>query len=173
MADWKERVKTFITKATQEDAMYRRRPPVIFTETAPVVFAIDTSGAIRTHRIEDVWGTVQEAAVAASPGPQYVTVTMCDCQIRSTVHIPVETLPEKLFDQIRLIGRGGTLYAPVFERKYLGQKPACVVYCTDLLCPESGFGPDPGYPVLWAAIDPPLGMRITPPPFGEIVSVGV
>ena len=49
-----------------------------------------------------------------------------------------------------LKGRGGTRFAPVFEYVDDHQlNPDCVIYFTDLECND--FGPDPGYPVLWAA----------------------
>jgi predicted metal-dependent peptidase len=61
-------------------------------------------------------------------------------------------------------GRGGTMFAPVFD--WIAEQeftPACVVYFTDLDC--SHFGDEPACPVLWATV---AGGEA---PFGEVINV--
>ena len=60
-------------------------------------------------------------------------------------------------------GGGGTRFAPVFDWvSENGYHPTFLLYMTDLDGPSP---PDPGYPVIWLAIDavhptPPFGRRI-------------
>jgi predicted metal-dependent peptidase len=100
-------------------------------------------------------------AIADDVQPDVVHVIECDTEVHAATEFGPDQHPIRA---VTLHGRGGTRFAPVFEwveEHQIG--PDCLIYFTDLEC--SDFGPEPGYPVLWAAT------QEGDAPFGEIINV--
>jgi predicted metal-dependent peptidase len=100
-------------------------------------------------------------AIASDVEPDAVHVIECDTDVHAANEFGPDQYPIRA---VTMHGRGGTRFAPLFE--YVAEhelRPDCLIYFTDLEC--SDFGPEPDYPVLWAATE--AGNA----PFGEIIRV--
>jgi predicted metal-dependent peptidase len=85
----------------------------------------------------------------------------CDSAVRSTEELTVYDCPVVLRNAL---GGGRTRFDPVFEWVgKTGSQPAVLLYLTDLAGPVPK---DPGYPVVWLAVDPVL-----PAPFGRRIDL--
>jgi predicted metal-dependent peptidase len=123
-----------------------------------VIVAIDTSSSIDSKLLSFMAG-VCEDLFAAYP-QTLLRVVYCDSEVRSTEEITLHDCPVT-FSQAQ--GGGLTRFDPVFDWvAENGYQPAFLLYMTDL---EGPMPKDPGYPVIWLAIDalyptPPFGRRI-------------
>lgn len=123
-----------------------------------VVVAIDTSSSIDSDLLSFMAG-VCEDLFAAYP-QTLLRVVYCDSEVRSTEEITLHDCPVTLS---QAQGGGLTRFDPVFDWvAENGYHPTFLLYMTDL---EGPIPEDPGYPVIWLAIDtlyptPPFGRRI-------------
>lgn len=171
--DWRTILRRFMLAHAQVDYTWSRpnhrfiddglyMPSLHSEAMPPIVFAVDTSASLNTDALAEIWGEIRE--VVAEVCPEFVTVIQCDSRVQDVSQYHPLELPET----IEIKGRGGTAFQPVFERMEDEVLPSCLIYCTDMVCRE--YGPDPGYPVLWAAVDaPPQFLENVP--FGEVVEV--
>ncbi len=128
----------------------------------PIVFAIDTSFSLDEDALRRLWAEIR--AVVTELEPEYIHIIQCDSRVHNADKYTAFDLPVNL----KIKGRGGTRFTPVFDKVAEMERPACLIYCTDLECSDY---PDviPSYPVLWAAID---GDCVADkPPFGEVIRV--
>jgi VWA-like protein DUF2201/putative metallopeptidase-like protein len=122
------------------------------------IIAIDTSSSVTPRLLSFMAGACEDLLTAY---PQsLLRVLYCDTEVRSTEVITAYDRPVTLS---QAQGGGGTRFAPVFDWvSENGFHPTFLLYMTDLDGPSP---PDPGYPVIWLAIDavhptPPFGRRI-------------
>lgn len=170
---WTELLRRFMYAHSKSDYTWARPNtryihqglymPTLDNPTMPsVVLSIDTSGSMSNPELAQVWSEIKQ--LTAELEPESVHVIQCDTQVNSAEEYNPGNLPEDLEAK----GRGGTAFTPAFEYidDNLTQKPACMIYCTDLY----GYDfpdPPPDYPVLWMVTgrnkppaDPPFGERI-------------
>jgi len=121
------------------------------------VIAVDTSGSIGTHELEQFAGEI--SAISEETQPLAIHVVYCDAAVQSTQQFepsePIRLEPK---------GGGGTDFCPVF--RWVDENsitPVCLIYLTDLCC--NSFPEVPDYPVLWATES-----RSTAP-FGEMLRI--
>ena len=168
--DWREALKRFVTTQAKQDYSWsppNRRyigsglylPSLRSEKIGPVVFAIDTSASIDTEALKQALAELN--SIACDVEPPEVHVLECDTQVHAHNTFTPADYP---IGVMTLHGRGGTRFAPVFERiAELEITPDCLIYFTDL--DASDFGPEPGYPVLWASTGGETA------PFGELIRV--
>ena len=166
-ADWESLLKRFMHDQVRTRSTWSKRnkrfPGVILPGKypdgmGPMVIAVDTSGSIDTRLLERF--SVELSAIIDDIKPAETHVVYCDARVHK-----VESFgPGEPFT-LSAVGRGGTNFAPVFERvEEEGWTPAALVYLTDLDGPFPAVEPD--YPVLWAA----YGTTQTAP-IGETVHI--
>jgi predicted metal-dependent peptidase len=125
-----------------------------------VVVAIDTSASI-TPRLLSFMAGACEDILAAYP-QSVLQVVYCDSAVRSTEEITLYDCPVTLS---KAQGGRGTRFTPVFDWvEEKGYHPTFLLYMTDL---EGDSPSDPGYPVVWLAID----ARHSSPPFGHRIDI--
>jgi len=166
--DWRAILRDFVTAATPCD--YRWSPPnrryiasgwylpsVQRRGLGEIVIAVDTSGSIGAHELEQFAGEI--SAISEETQPQTIHVVYCDAAVHSTQEFgpsePVRLEPR---------GGGGTDFRPAFE--WVAQNdvtPVCLIYLTDLRC--NSYPEVPEYPVLWVT-----DSRRTAP-FGETLRI--
>lgn len=120
-----------------------------------VVVAVDTSASIGKDEAAAFIAEVRSALEAVRVDEAWLV--MCDAEVRSFEPLrDADDVPD------RLVGRGGTRFAPVFEEvRRRAVEPACLVYLTDLC--SGDFGTPPDYPVMWVSTLPGSA------PFGRVV----
>ena len=129
-----------------------------------LVFVIDTSASMNPVELGVSWTEVRGGAQDVEP--ERVLVIQCDESVTHTAEYHHTELPEKL----DAVGRGGTRFQPAFEwvDRELQQKPACLIYFTDLQ-PWDEYPEEPNYPVLWICTD----RHAEDPAFGERINMEV
>jgi predicted metal-dependent peptidase len=166
--DWRAILRDFVAATMPSD--YRWTPPnrryisrglylpsVERSGLGRIVVAVDTSGSIGTHELEQFAGEI--SAIADEVKPESIHVVYCDAAVQATE----EFLPS---DPIQLTpqGGGGTDFVPVFHWvAENGVDPVCLIYLTDLCC--FSYPDEPEYRVLWVT-----SSRRTAP-FGETVRI--
>src|SRR4029077_558885 len=125
------------------------------------VVAIDTSCSIREAHLRFMAGACEDI-LSAFP-QSTLQVVYCDTRVRSTEQISSYDAPITLS---KAEGGGGTRFTPVFDWvAEQGLSPTFLLYMTDL----QGDSPkDPGYPVVWLAID---GPQTGTPTFGHRIDL--
>jgi predicted metal-dependent peptidase len=168
--DWRESLKRFVTSQARSDYSWsppNRRyigsglylPSLRSEKIETVVFAIDTSISMDIEALQQAIAELN--AIADDVQPDAVHIIECDTEVHAANEFGPDQHPIRA---VTLHGRGGTRFAPVFEWVEEHQiVPDCLIYFTDLEC--SDFGPEPGYPVLWASTQEGSA------PFGEIINV--
>ena len=122
--------------------------------------AVDTSGSITQSMMDRFMSEV--GGIIDDVRPKRLVLTQCDY----VVHERVEC-DDGADLQRRILGGGGTAFAPVFKRiAEEDDEPDVLVYFTD---GKGSFPPNPGYPVIWANITKGIGDNHYP--FGEVVFV--
>jgi predicted metal-dependent peptidase len=166
--DWRALLREFVAATSPCD--YRWTPPnrryiasglylpsVERAGVGTIVVAVDTSGSIGKHELEQFAGEI--SAIAEEAQPESIHVVYCDAAVQSWQQFgPSEPI------QLEPKGGGGTDFRPVFEWVEENQiEPVCLIYLTDLCCHSYPVPPD--YPVLWVT-----DSRRTVP-FGETVRI--
>lgn len=172
--DWRSTLRAWIDGGTRFDFSWTRPnrrhvargvilPGSIPDGLAHLVVAVDTSGSISPA---DLAAFESELSAACEEGAaDLVSVVYADRRIHrvDTFHAgdPVTFRPR---------GGGGTGFRPVMDWiRERAPDASGVVFFTDLDVSPSGFGADPGPPVLWAACGDPRRRRS--PPFGDVVEI--
>ena len=176
---WRELLRRYMQEPFKTDytwSMPNRRfideglylPSLTGVKMGTIVFAIDTSGSMSSEALEKVWSEIRDAANEVQPSS--VVVMQCDTSVKKIETFEPSAMPEEM----RLIGRGGTRFEPVFEEvAKWNDDPVCLIYLTDLL---ATFPQPPDYPVIWAAYEPYTGFwnghdGEGVAPFGETIYV--
>jgi predicted metal-dependent peptidase len=164
--DWRDVMQRFLVKARTDQrsfARFNRRflpqgiylPSVSGETMGEVVFAVDCSGSIDQHTINQFAAEVRVVKEDMCPTRIYVLY------FDSVVSHVESYEPDDALD-IKPHGGGGTDFAPVFDKIVeLGIEPVAIVFLTDLCC--SSFGTQPDAPVLWVSTDEGKA------PFGDVV----
>jgi predicted metal-dependent peptidase len=168
--DWRAILRDFVAATTPAD--YRWTPPnrryiasglylpsVERQGVGEIVIAVDTSGSIGRHELEQFAGEI--SAISEEAQPEVIHVVYCDAAVQSTQQFgpsePVRLEPR---------GGGGTDFCPPF--KWVAENniaPVCFIYLTDLCC--HSYPEVPEYPVLWVTDSRRSA------PFGETVRIGL
>jgi predicted metal-dependent peptidase len=170
-ADWPTLLRRFFTEAAQADYSFGRpnrryagadfiMPSLRSEGMGPLVIGVDTSGSVDDIQRQQMQAECR--AIVADTEPIRTTVIYCDTRVCGEPVTFERGQPIVLEDR----GGGGTDFRPVFAYvATMPERPACVVYLTDLC----GVFPDqaPDYPVLWAN----TGRWDRRVPFGEVVRV--
>lgn len=167
---WKEILRRFITNLVPHDQCWsnpNRRYiseglylPGVLKESCPK-FAIgfDTSGSVDVELATQFASEITDILVNLRP--EAVDVYYCDAK----VHKVDRLIPDDSME-IKLVGGGGTLFGPVFEKILESQEEyAAILYFTDLMAGD--VPKDPGIPTLWVAPEP-CNLE---GPFGETVVI--
>lgn len=135
-------------------------PSLISEQLPEVAIAIDTSASITEEQLSTFSA---EASAVLGTYDTTIRIIYCDARVQEEEIFTRADLPLKL----KMIGGGGTKFAPVFE--YITEKgyiPSCLIYFTDLY----GSFPkeEPDYPTMWL-VPKPRDNRERTAPFGDVV----
>ena len=168
--DWRAILRDFVAATAPSD--YRWTPPnrryigsglylpsIERRGLGEIVIAVDTSGSIGKHELEQFAGEI--SAISEETQPEAIHVVYCDAAVQSAQEF-------RASEPVRLEARGGggTDFRPAFE--WVAENdvaPVCLIYLTDLCC--DSFPDTPEYPVLWVT-----DSRRTAP-FGETMRIGL
>lgn len=119
--------------------------------------AVDSSGSVDDVALSSFCA---ELGAALAPYDTEAVILFHDCRVQAVHRIRGRELPSSLTP----VGGGGTDFRPVTAwLENQGERPAALVWFTDLEC--SSFPQAPDYPVLWLV----RGQGGQTPPFGEVV----
>ncbi len=121
----------------------------------------DVSSSVDDDQLGMFWSVFLE--MVNEIGPETVRVLQCNTGIVSDQTYDPWSLPSKL----RVHGRGGTKYRPVFDAVANGKEPDVLLYFTDLFCND--YGKRPPYPVVWVVQNNGADMVPKMPPWGEVI----
>lgn len=166
--DWKSYLWKWAQQVAREDSTWARPnrrhlprgmylPSLRSVEMGPIAVFTDTSASVDRVLLRKFGGEFQ--ALADQLQPSRVYSGYCDANVAN-----IEVFEKGEPVQFRPVGGGGTDFRPAFkEIEKFEEKPACMVYLTDL---DGRFPTEaPDYPVLWIT---GRDEGITPP-FGEVV----
>lgn len=168
--DWTSLLRRYVQEVVKADYSWSRPnvryipsglylPALHSHACGRIAIAVDTSGSIDTVLLAQFAAEIR--SIADELQPSAVDVLYCDARVHRVDHFERGDLIT-----IEAVGRGGTSFAPVFERiDKDGDTPAVLIYLTDL----DGSFPDhaPDYPVIWAAYG--YGRNRAEAPFGDVV----
>lgn len=166
---WREVLARFVTQIAHDDYTWSRPNrryisrgiflPSLHSECmGRIDVVIDTSGSIDQPTL-NAFGTEIQAIVNAVR-PEKTRVIYCDAAIN---HIDEFSPNDEL--KFKAHGGGGTDFCPPFRLiASEDEKPACLVYLTDMM---GNFPKEPDFPTLWCATTDRVG------PFGETVRIEV
>ncbi len=167
---WETVLMQFFTDLLHEDYTWKRPNrrfhdmylPSRFTDDGRLehlVYFLDVSGSVTSEqalRFNSEVKFIQETLK-----PQRLTLVQFDTRITDVK----EFREEDPFDEIKIIGRGGTSFVPV--RKFIEeQQPTAVVVFSDMYC-EPMQPLDRDIPIIWVAI----GNRGATVPFGKLIHI--
>lgn len=153
---WQDKLRNFIMTTRGSDRTWSRRNrryassdimlPGTYGETmGEIVFAIDCSGSTSDEMVGQCGSELR--SIQEELRPEKIHVLYFDSGIKKHEEFePDEPL------QVKVHGRGGTAFSPIFE--FIDSNGICpenVVVATDLYCDD--FGPKPDYPVLWCVME--------------------
>lgn len=165
---WRSLLERFMMRVARDDFSFARRSrregeallPGMESGEANLVVAVDTSGSIPRHALEDF---IEE--VDAMKGQVRANVALVLCDAALAPGMPLRFHPwERIALPEGASGGGGTRFAPVFDwAETEPVRPDALLYFTD----AEGEFPQraPDYPVMWVV----LGNA--PVPFGERVQL--
>lgn len=167
---WETVLMQFFTDLLHEDYTWKRPNrrfhdmylPSRFTDDGRLehlVYFLDVSGSVTSEqalRFNSEVKFIQETLK-----PQRLTLVQFDTRITDVK----EFREEDPFDEIKIIGRGGTSFVPV--RKFIEeQQPTAAVVFSDMYC-EPMQPLDRDIPIIWVAI----GNRGATVPFGKLIHI--
>jgi predicted metal-dependent peptidase len=151
---WQDKLRKFMVTHVKTDYTWKRPnrrlsctlgmylPSFKKEGIGEVVIGVDTSGSIDDAQFALFMKNIQKLVDECAP--DIVHVMMCDARVHS-----VDTFPKGEQINVKVVGRGGTDFRPVFAKiEEMGIHPLCLIYFTD----TQGTFPDnaPEYPTLWA-----------------------
>lgn len=167
--DWRERMRNFVVWSAKSDyslSVPNRRHlwrgvylPSLKSERLEIALAVDTSGSIGSTEL--IAFNAEVRGIAESFESYCIYYFQCDSRIHDErVFQNGDPLP------IKMKGRGGTSYVPVFEKVKALPDVSCLVYLTDGY-PNDGWPPPLSVPVLWVLTTDVV------PPYGEYIRIQV
>jgi predicted metal-dependent peptidase len=169
--NWRDTLRDIVSESVQTDDSWNRPnrrfiagglylPSQQITGRGHIVVAIDNSGSLPPKALSAFGGELQ--AMFEDETADRFTVIHCDNRLRQVREYEAG---DKL--DLTAKGGGGTSFVPVMEwLQANGADVACLIYFTDLDCPENRFGDDPGLPVIWINWSRPR-----PAPFGHVIQL--
>ena len=172
--DWRDVLWPFFTSIAADEYSWRKPHrgyisedeylPSLYNEACPViVFVQDSSGSVSTPQINQCWSEVVDAHESCRP--EKLVVMSCDTRVHTDLVTEFESDDDLSKHEFKVGGRGGTEVIPAFE--YINETyPDCeaVIYLTDLEIPDSDFGEEPHYPVLFVCTE-----KRGTAPWGEVI----
>jgi predicted metal-dependent peptidase len=167
--DWREILRVFIDKTAKNNYDWSRPnrrfvgkgiylPSLRSDELKPIVVAVDTSGSIGNHELQQFSAELNDILQSY---PCEVQILYCDTRIAHEEKFTSDQYPVEM----KAHGGGGTDFRPPFEWVADNmQSMACLIYLTDMYC--NSFPEHPDYPVLWVSTSSPGNG--SEPPFGEL-----
>lgn len=137
-------------------------PSVHNKEMGEIVIAIDTSGSIGQHDLNQFAAEFND--ILSTVRPNAIHVVYCDTRVQHVEEFDPFDYPVTLDAK----GGGGTDFRPPFTWvDEQGITPKCLLYFTDLYC--NSFPKEPDYPTMWIVKD-----RQDKPtaPFGDTIHFG-
>jgi len=173
--NWKAELQQFIQQTARNDYTWYRpssrylprglfMPSLQSEQMPPIVFVIDTSGSVSNRELGAYEAEINSAI--SSVNPEHVTVIYCDTRVRCADRFEAG-------EQVRLTpkGGGGTDFRPPFDwvrDVYMDERPAALVYFTDLGCNRFPEEADVEYPTMWLTTE-----RGRTAPFGTTIPMEV
>lgn len=166
--DWRAAMRRFVQESALRCDYTWKRPNPRYThiggylpslrgeQTPPIAVAFDTSGSVSDKELAAFITELQ--SIIDEVQPAAIHFIQCDAKVQSHEELG----PEDVLGKVKISGRGGTRFEPVFEHvEREGLTLACLVYLTDLC----GSFPkeQPGYPTLWVSVNKQRA------PFGETI----
>jgi predicted metal-dependent peptidase len=169
--NWKELLRTIITRAVSRDATtwttpHRRRlvsqhvylPSYTGHGAGLIVWATDTSGSMGQREFDASFA--EAADVIMTCRPERVVMMACDAAVHNVHELP--SYHDIYGSKPEMHGGGGTDFRPVFDKVAdMLLEPAMLIYFTD------GYGSfpkePPSYPVLWVSttdVEYPFGQAV-------------
>lgn len=167
--DWKAALRKIVQQVVVHSDYTWKRPAARYIHTGaylpsaesektpPIAVAFDTSGSISDAELTAFVAELQ--SIIDEVKPEVVYSIQCDAAVTGE---HVEYFEGDTLGKVKIYGRGGTRFEPVFE--YIadhGLEPACLVYLTDLCGSFPNQAPD--YPVIWVSVNDQKA------PFGETI----
>lgn len=165
--DWKATLRLLVQQQAKDDYTWTqpsRRylslglylPSIRSEQMPPIAVAFDTSGSVSNMELAAFIAETQ--SILDEVRPSSTVLIQCDAAVNHVEEID----PGESIQGIKIHGRGGTSFRPVFEHIEKEEiQPACLIYLTDMM-PCDGFPEEPEeYPVFWVSTTP------ADAPFGE------
>ena len=171
--DWKDILEEFMRSTAPTDYTWARPnhrfiadglylPSLHGEGMGPIVIAIDTSGSVNDKHINAICANIFE--ITADVQPERIHLVQCDTHVRHSEEFDPTDPP----DNIKIYGRGGTRFQPVFDWvEEQGIEPEVLIYMTDLY---GSMPKEPDYPVIFAVENEAQAKRV---PFGNSVIIDV
>lgn len=167
---WQQELMKWMTELSDEDYSWSRRnrrypdaymPSLLADEGRldDLAFFFDVSGSVSDRMVQRVASEVKYIQEVLQPNK--LTLIQFDTEIQKVQ----EYLLGDRFDQIEVVGRGGTCYRPV-HRWIQEHRPTAAVIFTDLECTPMEQLTTPTA-VLWAVVNNPRGQV----PFGRKIHI--
>lgn len=173
--DWREELQRFIDNTIHTDFTWTNPnkrylhqglifPGVQKDGVNKLGIAIDTSGSVDQRLFNQFRAEVQD--ILDNGKVQEIIVLYCDTKVRGQV----QSFTNGDIVEMKTTGGGGTLFSPAIEWFLENEADlSAMIYFTDLQCND--FGPEPHFPVLWAAYGYESFLKTKTVPFGEIVKL--
>ena len=163
---WQVLLQKFLDQRVKDEYSWQRRnrrysddymPSLHSDGLGHLTFAIDTSGSIENHELQEMLSEIK--GIQQVFNPEKMTIIDCDSEIHAVHEIDQSTDIMSL----KFHGGGGTYFQPVL--KYVEEHPTqALIYFTDLFGEEHM---DPvSYPILWIC-----NSDHEPAPIGETIYV--
>lgn len=166
--DWSSLLRRFLARCADNDYSWchpARRflhqglylPGRHDMKISSLAVAVDSSGSVDDVALSSFCA---ELGAALAPYDTEAVILFHDCRVQAVHRVHGRELPSSLTP----MGGGGTDFRPVTAwLENQGERPAALIWFTDLEC--ASFPQAPDYPVLWLV----RGQGGQPPPFGEVV----
>ncbi len=170
--DWKSKLRDMVQRIKRDDYSFfppNRRfihqgiylPSLRSESVGDIVIAFDTSGSVSDQELSQYAGEL--SAILEEVKPERIILIQCDSHINSVKEYTTDDLP---LNNIKIGGRGGTSFDPVFQYvKDQNIDPEVLIYFTDLEC---NFPEAPPYRTIWACWNQRRDLSV---PFGEYLPI--
>lgn len=123
-----------------------------------LIYAFDVSGSVSDNMVIRFNSEVKH--IRDTYQPKKITLILFDTKIQRVIEVD----ENDDFDQLKVVGRGGTHLECVRQFIMDNEATAAIIF-TDLFCEPMAPGPE--IPILWIAVNNPQGTV----PFGEILHI--
>ena len=121
-------------------------------------YYIDVSGSVNDKQVVQMNSEIK--FIKETFNPRKLTVILFDTEIKKEIVFT----EDDYFDQIVIVGRGGTDFRPV-RKHIMDTKPTAAIIFSDMLVHP--MDPGPTCPIIWIAVDSPVNSV----PFGKLIKI--